>query len=207
MRQKTFVMRAFLALTIIIAQWAGSSASAQEHPFLGAYELTELEGRVRISWTMVGGSTCNGQDVERSLDGTNFASVYRVDGLCGSVSEPVSYECVDVAPPELSELYYRVKLGLDGYSSVKSIAFDQITTTDQRFYPSPTTGTATLVLRVASGTPVSLQVWDAGGRVVLERAGLTGPSIPLDVSGQRAGAYTYRALTPGRTYTGRFVKE
>ncbi|MBP7513982.1 MAG: T9SS type A sorting domain-containing protein [Flavobacteriales bacterium] len=200
-------MRLVLALMIIGAQWAGLSASAQEHPFLAGYELTELEGRVRISWTIVGGSTCNGQDVERSLNGISFTSIYRVDGICGSVSEPVPYECVDVAPPELSELYYRVKLGLDGYSSVKSIAFDQITTSDQRFYPSPTTGAATLVLRVASGTGVTLQVWDAAGRVVLERSGLTGPSIPLDVSGQRAGAYTYRAITPGRAYTGRFVKE
>ncbi len=200
-------MRFVHLLPTITAQWVLSSASAQEHPFLGAYELTELEGRVRISWTIVGGSTCNGQEVERSLDGISFTSVYRVDGICGSVSEPVPYECVDVAPPELSELYYRVKLGLDGYSSVKSIVFDQITTSDQRFYPSPTTGAATLVLRVASGTAVTLQVWDAGGRVVLERSGLSGPSIQLDVSAERSGAYTYRAITPGRAYTGRFVRE
>ena len=200
-------MRLVLVLPSLCALWAGPRASAQEHPFLGAYELTKLEGRVRISWTILGGSTCNGQDVERSLDGLSFASVYRVEGICGSVSEPVPYAYVDVAPPELSVLYYRVKLGLDGYSSVKSITFDQITTTDQQFYPSPTTGTATLVLRVASGTPVSLQVWDATGQVVLERAGLSGPFIPLDVSGQRSGAYTYRATTASRSYTGRFVKE
>ena len=162
---------------------------------------------MRISWTIVGGNTCNGQDVERSLDGVSFTTIYRVDGICGSVSEPVPYECVDAAPPELSELYYRVKLGLDGYSSVKSVVFDQITTSDQRFYPSPTTGAATLVLRMASGTPVTLQVWDAGGRVVQEHSSLLGPSIPLDFSGERSGAYTYRAVTTGRVYSGRFVKE
>ncbi len=200
-------MRLVHLLPVIGASWEGLSVCGQEHPYLAGYEVTELEGRVRISWTIVGGNTCNGQDVERSLDGVSFTTIYRVDGICGSVSEPVPYECVDAAPPELSELYYRVKLGLDGYSSVKSVVFDQITTSDQRFYPSPTTGAATLVLRMASGTPVTLQVWDAGGRVVQEHSSLLGPSIPLDFSGERSGAYTYRAVTTGRVYSGRFVKE
>ena len=76
---------------------------------------------------MAAGTSCNGTDVERSIDGTSFTGVFRIDGICGDGTEPVPYSWLDAAPPELSTIYYRVKLGINGYSSVMAVVFDQLT--------------------------------------------------------------------------------
>lgn len=192
---------------LIAAGTVTAAAIAQEHPFIGEYALMELDGGVRIAWTIQAGNTCNGQDVERSTNGTDFFAVHRVAGICGNISAPVPYEWIDPAPPELSTLHYRIKLGFDGYSSVRSITFDQLTTSEQRIYPSPTTGPTMLVLNVPTGTPVDLLIWDACGRLVVERSGIAGPTIAFDMGPQRAGLYSYRASADGRIFQGRFVKE
>lgn len=157
------------ASLLVLALIAGSAARAQEHPFIAAYTLTELDGGIRVGWTIQGGSTCNGQDVERSTDGVDFVQVHRIEGICGTPSAAVLYDWFDAAPPELSTVFYSIKLGLDGYSSVKSIHFAQLNTSDQRFYPSPMEGSGTLVLDLpltkrwtcASWTPQG--IWSSSG--------------------------------------------
>lgn len=184
-----------------------SMLTAQEHPYLQEYLLTELDGAIRVEWTIQGGSTCNGQDIERSVDGTNFNTVHRIEGLCGDPTYALPFQWVDREPPELTTVYYRIKLGFDGYSSIKPIFYGQLTETDQRFYPSPTFGDATLLLNVSATVPVELRIWDSHGRLVLARNGLYGPSIPLALHALPQGAYSYRADAQGRLFNGRFVKE
>ncbi len=180
---------------------------AQEHPIIAAYTLTEFDGGIRIDWTIQGGSTCNGQDVERSTDGVAFTQVHRIEGICGNASEPVSYDWIDTAPPEFSTVYYRVKLGVEGYTSIKSVVFDQLTTSDQRFFPSPMAEEATLVLNILTSASFELEIWDANGRSVFLRNGVQGNSIRFALPGVQAGTYSYLASSEGRRFTGRFVKE
>lgn len=179
---------------------------AQEHPFIAHYELTELDGAIRIDWSLLGGS-CDGQDVERSTDGSTFSSVHRIDGICGGSSEPVPYTWTDPLPPEFTTVYYRVKLGVEGFTSVKSVLFDQLTESEQLFFPSPTKGEATLVLNVRSSAAADLFIWDASGRSVHVRIGIPGPVIGISLPGAAAGAYSYRAVSEGRVFDGRFVLE
>ncbi|MBL0126426.1 MAG: T9SS type A sorting domain-containing protein [Flavobacteriales bacterium] len=184
----------------------GGLAHAQEHPFIEAYTLSELEGSIRIDWTMHGGSTCNGQDVERSSDGVTFVAVHRIEGICGDPSFSVPFNWLDEAPPEFSTVFYRIKLGFDGYSSVKSVTFAQLTTSLQRFFPSPVRDQATLALNAGSGDLVDLRIVDASGRLVIEQLGVAGPVIVLQLSGLPQGLYTYLAISSGRRFAGRFVK-
>ncbi|MBK9759137.1 MAG: hypothetical protein IPO90_03970 [Flavobacteriales bacterium] len=160
-------MRKATSPLIVLALLWPVSIAAQEHPFIAAYTLTEFDGGIRIDWTIQGGSTCNGQDVERSTDGISFTAEHRIEGICGSSSEPLSYDWIDNAPPEFSTVYYRVKLGIDGYTSVKSVEFDQLTTSEQRFFPSPMSGEATLLLNIPTSASFDLIIWDAGGRIGL----------------------------------------
>jgi hypothetical protein len=193
-----------VALALVAA--VPERALAQEHPFLAEYTVQRVDGSIHIDWTILGGNTCDGQEVERSTDGVHFVAVHRIEGLCGDPLVPRRYDWFDTAPPELSLLSYRVKLGTDGYSSVKTVLFEQLRTTEQRFYPSPTTGEATLLLNVAPGTPVQLLVFDLQGRVLLEREGLQGPLLRLDLAALPQGTYVYRAVADGRAFVGRFVK-
>lgn len=194
-------------LPLLFALVCSFNGIAQEHPFIAAYTLTGLEGGIRMDWTMAAGTTCNGSEVERSTDGTSFFMVYRIDGICGSGTEAVSYFWLDEAPPELSTVYYRVKLGINGYSSVKSVVFDQLTTSDQRFFPSPMSDEATLILNVSGSATIDLLVWDGTGRVVLDQTGAAGPSVSISLVGHAPGVFTYKATSDGRVFTGSFIKQ
>ncbi|MCB0765432.1 MAG: T9SS type A sorting domain-containing protein [Flavobacteriales bacterium] len=197
-------MRAALTAAFVMALL---SAQGQEHPIISHYALTELDGAIAVDWTIRGGSTCDGQQVERSTDGITFVAVHRISGICGDGSVPVEYHWIDNDPPEFTEVRYRIELGVQGHSSVMSVVFDQLTKSDQRFFPSPMHDQATLLLNVPRSSPVELRILDATGRLVLQRNVTFTGGIPITLPGAPAGIYTYVAQAGGRTFTGRFVKE
>ncbi len=181
-------------------------AKAQEHPFLGAFTLTELDGGVHVAWTIVAGGSCDGQEVQRSTDGLTFATVHRISGICGHPTEPVTYTAFDAAPPELSTVFYRIRLGAQDYSSVKRVEVTQLLTSEQRAFPSPALDRLTLLLNVPTSASVDLWVYAANGALVLQRIDVIGNRVDLDVSGLSSGAHSYLALADGRRFMGRFVK-
>lgn len=182
-------------------------AQEGEHPFIKTFDLTVLDGRVQVEWTMQGGSSCDGSEVLRSTNGVDFTAIHRISGICGDPLFDVPFGYRDDSPPELSRIYYRINLGFDGFSSIKSVDFAQLNETQQRFFPSPVRTTATLLLNVAGSASVDLLVFDNGGRQVLERQGLVGREHELDLSFLHAGVYGYVATVEGRRFQGRFVKE
>lgn len=192
-----------LALLLLLFPFLGK---AQEHPFLGAFTLSELEGGVHVAWTIVAGGSCDGQEVQRSTDGTTFTAVHRISGICGHPTEPMQYTAFDDAPPELSTVYYRIRLGAQDYSSVKRITITQLLTSDQRVFPSPAVDRLTLLLNVPVSASVDLWVYGSNGVLVVQQKGISGDRMDLDVSGLSPGAYSYLAVAEGRRFIGRFVK-
>lgn len=193
--------------TLVALQWAGAPAHAQEHPFIGVYAITELDGGLRLDWTIQGGSTCDGQEVERSVNGSGFEAVHRIEGICGDPAYTVPYFWFDTDIPEFSVIDYRIKLGEQGYSSVKTIVFDQLTISTHRFYPSPLREDGTLLLNVPASAEVQLRVWDLTGNLILERTNAVGPKHSISMVGAPVGMYLYRAESAGRTFQGRFMKQ
>ncbi len=214
-RSSSFVAERFIALRngldpmrslSLILLFASFGGVAQENPLIASYELTELDGAIRIDWSIQGG-TCNGQDVERSTDGNNFTGVHHIEGICGGSGAPVPYSWTDATPPEYTTVYYRVKLGIVGYTSVMSVNFDQLTTSAQRFFPSPMNGEATLVLNVTGKAAVDLFIWDPSGRLMQQQEGVPGPVLSITLPGTASGVYHYRAISDGRVFEGQFVRE
>lgn len=184
----------------------GLRAQEEAHPLLAGFAVSAQEGRVLVEWVMRGGSTCDGAAVERSVNGGDFTVVHRIEGLCGDPAFEVPYSWVDGDPPELSELRYRIDFADQGRSADKAVRFRQLTRSDLRLYPSPTTGAATLLLRAPAAAKVDLRVLDAAGSVVWEGLGLTGREHAIDLSGQAAGIYQVTAVVEGRRLVGRLVK-
>ncbi len=179
----------------------------EEHPYIMHFDLTVLDGSILVAWTMQGGSTCNGLDVERSRDGGIFERVHRIEGICGDPTIAVPFSWIDDAPPEFSVVHYRIQLGSEGYSSVQAVEFSQLKQSDHRFYPSPMRSEARLLLNVRSGAWVDLRIMDASGRTVVERSGNLGGDIRLSLPWLNAGTYGFLAVSEGRRYVGRFVKD
>lgn len=194
---------------LLAALLAGQVAVAQndEHPFIRSFDLTVLDGRILVAWTMQGGSTCDGSEVLRSINGGDFAAVHRLEGICGDAVLDVPFSWMDGAPPELSKLSYRIKLGNEGFSSTKTVDFAQLTTGQQRFFPSPMREEATLLLNVPASARVDLLIFDMNGRIVWEREGLVGREHRITLVGVPTGVYGYVARTGGRSFEGRFLKQ
>lgn len=195
-----------LVCALLLACGGGLPIAAQEHPFLAQYNLTELPGAIRIDWTIQGGSTCNGQQVERSTNGVDFSQVHHIEGLCGDPAIAVAYDWTDAAPPELSTVHYRIKLGLDGYSSVKTVQYEQLTSTTHVLFPNPAHDEATLVLNTSFSGRMDVFLFDGSGRQVLASTGGNGRSVQLDLRGLTAGAYAYLVLVGESRFRGVLIK-
>jgi hypothetical protein len=196
-------------LSMVVGSVFSVLALAQngEHPFMKSFVLTVLDGRVQVAWTMQGGSTCDGIEVQRSTNGTDFNTIHRIDGICGDPIFDVPFGYRDDAPPEFSRIHYRINMGIEGISSTKSVEFTQLKESEQRFFPSPMRTTATLLLNVPGPARVDLSVFDSAGRQVWVRNGLVGQEHQLDLGFLEAGYYVYLAISEGKRFQGRFVKE
>jgi hypothetical protein len=194
-----------LLVLLIALFWSAQAAAQSEHPFIARFELIELDGSVRVEWTLLGGNTCNGMDVERSLDGTFFEVVHRIPGICGDLSAEVRYEWVDTRLEELSTLHYRIRLGSDGTSSVKQVRFDQLVETRFLAYPVPCSSELNVLLNVPLNEQVELRVYSAEGREVFVYQGF-GKAHQLAVGQLAAGRYSFRAVAGYQLFQGGFVK-
>lgn len=194
-------------IPFLLLSAAFSLAQESEHPFIESFTLTMQDGRVLVDWVMKGGTSCDGSEVERSLNGVDFVRVHRIEGICGDPSVPVAFSWADDDPVELSTMHYRIVFGSQGRSSTKAVSFDQLVRSEQRFFPSPANSTATLLLKVPASAQVDLLIADAAGRVMLRREGLVGARHELDLFAFPAGTYNYVAVADGRRFEGRFVKQ
>lgn len=196
-------MRRILLTTL--ALWS-LPTFAQEHPFLSQFDVTELDGAVRLEWTMVAGNTCNDTRIHRSVNGGAFEVVGLLSGLCGDITTPIAYSWTDTEPVEMATLAYRLELGTNGSSSIKELFFGQLVTSDRIFFPSPATDHGTLVLRTDLNRTVDLRVWDLNGALRMERLGVHGARHDLDLDAWPSGLYLYEATASGKRFAGRFVK-
>lgn len=181
-----------------------ATMDAQEHPFLSYFQLRETAAGVELDWEMVQGNTCEGIEILRALDPSALEVTGSIPGLCGSISEPVPYTYTDTDPPELNTVYYRLKLGTNGFSSVRSITLTRLRSTDHRVYPSPASNIATLLLRETPGATFDVQVIAASGVQVMDMRGLKGDRVEIDVAELPAGTYIYRVSYAERRLEGRF---
>jgi hypothetical protein len=80
-----------------------------------------------------------------------------------------------------------------GDSNSSSCAGERVALSQVRAYPNPADASVRIEVLLGGDVPVSLQVADAFGRLVMERELLDGAFVDLDVSDLDAGIYLVRA--------------
>ncbi len=116
---------------------AATSAYAQSHPILGKFFVSETKGSVFLSWSIIAGSTCNGIQIYRSVDGINFSQVGEIAGVCGSANFEQPYSFTDNTPVKNKVNYYRLELGSQGISQTVSIEIVDIENSGYQIRPQP----------------------------------------------------------------------
>lgn len=116
-------LKVILALLIVVLgiNTAYSQDSKNFHPILDNFGITLDNNRIIIHWTIKAGRSCNGTGIYRSDDDINWMLIGSIDGICGNNDEPISYVFVDESPVFGAWNYYRLELGLEGFTGSVSI--------------------------------------------------------------------------------------
>jgi len=177
------------ALVTYFSLIAGLSLFGQGSPIDVDLNIGETNGVVQLAWQMRAGQTCNGIDILRSTDGTNFSPIGDIQGVCGSPTEAVNYDFTDNNPQQNSTNYYKLILGLLGESNVVSIEVIDISGGFQ-VRPNPMTDQGRIFFKNDGGEMAVLTVTDLTGKTILERQ-TRGEVFEMDVRSLQAGTYPF----------------
>ena len=152
---------------------------------------------VRLAWATASEENSQAFDVERSLNGRNFAALGTV-AAAGTSSSPRSYEYLDAKlPTGAALLYYRLKQvdqdGTSSYSVVRSVVPGPASAdAGLALFPNPARAGRTTLTGAPAGTVV--RVFDALGRLVTAApTDATGTAALVLPAGLPTGVYVVRA--------------
>ena len=111
----------FKSILLLLLVGFKASTSAQSSSALDDFAAFENDGKIYLNWTLGAGSTCNGIQIQRSMDSLSFYQIGEIPGVCGSNSAAQRYTFVDSFPILNSNHYYRLELGGVGYSEVINV--------------------------------------------------------------------------------------
>ncbi len=168
-------------------------------------ELLSFTGEAKdavnvLDWTTATEINNSHFDVERSIDGSNFEFIGKVEGR-GNSSVEVDYDFTDTKPAIIT--YYRLKqFDFDGqyeYSNVIKIQREVKGFSIASVIPSPTTGIATLAFNANRQADVQVSIVDVAGRILSAQTLTTEEGLnqaELDLSNYASGVY-FVALQSG----------
>ena len=96
----------FFTLFIFIVSYESKSQFE-----IGYFNAIQLGNKVKLTWEVKAGSTCNGMQMERSVDSLNYFFIDEVEGICGSGSSAQSFELYDESPLNYQTNYYKLIAG------------------------------------------------------------------------------------------------
>lgn len=161
-------LKKYIAISIIfVLVVIGQTSYAQLHPILDRFDVFEASGKVYINCVISSGSTCNGIDVLRSEDSVNFISVGHIGGVCGSSSEPVTYNFIDENPIKNKLIYYKLELGGYGYTNILSVQIIDTKEFGFQIRPNPTSESAIIYFQNSTNTEHTLSILNNLGILVL----------------------------------------
>lgn len=153
-----------------------------------------------IEWVTASERNTAWHVVERSANGTdNWEQIGKV-AAAGTSSEQHTYSMEDKQP--LAKTYYRLRsIDFDGQeerSNVVLVARKQGIFGVTGAYPSPTADRVTLQFESLEEMPVTVQVFDFNGRLVMKQDVLADKGVnlsELDMTNLQAGTYTLHLVT------------
>jgi hypothetical protein len=156
-------MRYYLILFCLLGS---IHVGAQNPPFLGRFEATELGDHVVLNWQMIAGNVCQGIEIFRSTDSTNFELIGYISGDCGNISEPVDFTFTDESPVVNQKNYYRLVLGLLGESQIVGILINNPGDRAILARPNPVSHELQIDFRNLNNKKAILELYDAKGQLV-----------------------------------------
>lgn len=158
--------KVILTFLLIFFSWA--TVLGQDTAEVVAFKAEELNGKVKLSWTIKAGGTCNGIGIQRAIEGEAFTEIGILEGVCGSLSFPTNYEYTDTEPVENRINTYRLNLGGSGFSDTVSIEVVILGRDNYLIFGNPLTTKSRLYFRNDTAARVMIQFFNLNGGVEAE---------------------------------------
>lgn len=134
---------------------------------LYTFKASQKDAKIVLDWSTLSEKNSKSFTVQRSGDGLHFTDLGTVDAKGDSQTQQF-YTFTDNAPPQ-GIVYYRLQQNdRDGsfrLSALVSVYPDRVGTV--RFYPNPVDGTLHLMNEQGWKVPVTVEICDAAGRVLI----------------------------------------
>jgi hypothetical protein len=179
-----------LTVVVLFLLLAGSSHS-QENPAILQFDITQVQAGAQLNFTLAAGNTCLGIRILRSSDNTSFSEIGFIGGVCGSVSDDISYSYTDSMPLSNRTGYYKLDLELLGTSAVHSFRYINFESEQVVAIPNISDGLFHLYFQNPQKVAVRLTVYDLTGRKIKESDYPGISTIDLDLSNERAGEFIF----------------
>ena len=150
-----------------------------------------------MKWVISAGFTCNGTEIYWSEDSINFERVGGIAGLCGSVSEDISYSFTHNNPISNKLNYYRLELGTNGDSQTISTFYVNLSAESHLIIPNPVKTKTTVYFRNSANRSIAFQLYNNKGQIIFERSEVFDSKIELDVALYPNGLYYFVIQSEG----------
>jgi hypothetical protein len=158
-------MRSLLHIScLLFFGFCFSETKAQGHFLLDNFSVTEFNGKVSIRLTISAGSACNGIKFYRSNDSINFTQIGSIEGVCGLINSPVFYEHIDDSPIVNKRSYYKVELGIYGFTDILSIEVLDFRVSEVQIRPNPVKAKAQILFSNPFSETHYLEVYSITGK-------------------------------------------
>jgi hypothetical protein len=145
--------------------------------------------------------------VEKSLDGTSFSPIGKVNATENSSSKG-SYTFMDPSVTNGTTYYRLAQYDLDGtFHNSRIIALYKDGIGEVEIIPNPNNGVFVITIGNASETPSSLAVFNVLGQIVYESGASASNYRNMDISNLPAGTYYVQVSTQGETVVKKVVKD
>ena len=164
--------------------------NAESQTILGDFDIDQSNGKVLLAWTIKSGSVCNGMQIYRSKDSIDFMLIEDIQGVCGSLSSPVSYTYTDQTPILNNYNYYKINFGGLEDSNILGIEVINVLSNSYLLKPNPITGASDLYFENDNQNEVVLKVFDDFGDVIYLEETQTN-KFTLDSTSFSSGMYYF----------------
>jgi hypothetical protein len=191
------INRIVSGLGFIFFVLASFQSGAQETIILDGFSGIAQARAVQLHWVISAGQSCNGTNIERSIDTLNWEEIGDIPGICGNSSDPVPYNFTDDSPVSNTVNYYRLELGGQGYSPVTGVPYYNFAGQGHVLIPNPAREMVTLYFSASAAEKFTVSFFDIKGQLVWQDTG-NGGKKELDVSQLPDGNYIFVIYRKGK---------
>lgn len=164
-------------------------AGIAQHVKLSNFYLISDNKQIYLFWTIESGPTCNGISIWHSTDSLIFEKIGDIPGVCGSSASATPYNFIDENPVLNTRNYYKIRMGYNQYSEIKSLFLNYIEPEKLIIKPNPANGNFTIEFNNSNNENYSLTIMSEAGKQVYYQKEIKGNNFILNSASFESGIY------------------